>query len=160
MSFLVSGCPYNCHIDFQKIISLIRANILSIAIICAFKILDFASFWSAKFILRLFGVQNLFCVFLECKIYFAFFWSAKFILRGLDKTQFMTMLSITRANTQVRPYGCIVELWNMSCLFISRIDTHKCLVYLYPKVLALNGQVFQLFEYHKLHLIVIFSKLP
>jgi len=41
----------------------------------------FAFFWSAKFILRLFGVQNLFCVFLECKIYFASFWSAKFILR-------------------------------------------------------------------------------
>jgi len=41
----------------------------------------FAAFWSAKFILQLFGVQNLFCGFLECKIYFAAFWSAKFILQ-------------------------------------------------------------------------------
>jgi len=58
--------------------------ILSIAINCAFKIfvqnlfcvileckIYFALFWSAKFILRYFGVQNLFCVILECKIYFA-----------------------------------------------------------------------------------------
>jgi hypothetical protein len=37
--------------------------------------LYFAVFWSAKFILRFFGVQNLFCVFLECKIYFASFFS-------------------------------------------------------------------------------------
>jgi len=41
--------------------------ILSIAINCAFKIF----------------VQNLFCVILECKIYFALSWSAKFILRYL-----------------------------------------------------------------------------
>jgi hypothetical protein len=32
--------------------------------------------WSAKFILRLLGVQNLFCDGLECKIYFAMAWSA------------------------------------------------------------------------------------
>jgi len=44
-------------------------------------------------IIAFFGVQNLFCVFLECKIYFAcfgvqnlfcVFWSAKFILRVLE----------------------------------------------------------------------------
>jgi hypothetical protein len=49
-------------------------------------------FWSAKFILRVFGVQNLFCVFLECKIYFAVlleckiyfacFWSALLFCRA------------------------------------------------------------------------------
>jgi len=44
--------------------------------------------------LRYFGVQNLFCVILECKIYFALFWSAKFILRGLDNSDLMTMQSI------------------------------------------------------------------
>ena len=40
--------------------------------------------YHSKLILRAFGVQNLFCVFLECKIYFACFWSAKFILRLFD----------------------------------------------------------------------------
>jgi predicted secreted protein len=38
----------------------------------------FAVFWSAKFILPFFGVENLFCRFLECKIYFAVFWKYAF----------------------------------------------------------------------------------
>jgi len=82
-----------------------------------------------RFILRVFGVQNLFCVFLECKIYFACFWSAKFILRvfgmhvilrvfgmhvilrvffrssvilrGLDNSDLMTMLSIISENQAI-----------------------------------------------------------
>jgi hypothetical protein len=52
----------------------------------------FSSFRSAKFILRVFGVQNLFCVFSECKIYFACFWSAKFILRLFWSAKFILRL--------------------------------------------------------------------
>jgi hypothetical protein len=38
------------------------------------------SIFCYKVILPLLGAQNLFCRFLECKIYFAASWSAKFIL--------------------------------------------------------------------------------
>jgi len=60
----------------------------------------FACYWSAKFILPVIGVQNLFCLLLECKIYFACYWSAKFILL-LDFLDMSVLYSIGKRYNKV-----------------------------------------------------------
>jgi len=69
----------------------------------------FASYWSAKFILRLIGVQNLFCVLLECKIYFASYWSALLFCVNLECKIYESFYLFSRQNK----FGTKSRLQNM-----------------------------------------------